>query len=83
MAEFNIRNKLLTQNLFKQDYWFHKLHKTFFQNYIADTIWYINSMLDLNLSWAGTFYGDLVYRLKKIVGTNIFSVQFIQIFFSL
>ena len=24
------------------------------------------------------FYGDLVYKLKKIVGTNIFSSQFIK-----
>ena len=26
------------------------------------------------------FYGDLVYELKKIVGSNNFSVQFIKIF---
>ena len=25
------------------------------------------------------FYGDLVYKLKKIVGSNIFSAQFIKI----
>ena len=25
------------------------------------------------------FYGDLVYRLKEIVGSNIFSAQFIKI----
>ena len=25
------------------------------------------------------FYGDIVYKLKKIVGSNIFSVQFIRI----
>ena len=25
------------------------------------------------------FYGDLVYKLKKIVGTNTFSAQFIKI----
>ena len=27
------------------------------------------------------FYGDLVYKLKKIVGTNNFSAQFIKIIF--
>ena len=40
--------------------------------------------LDLNLSCAKDFlepefYGDLVYRLKKIVGSDNFSVQFIRI----
>ena len=25
------------------------------------------------------FYGDLVYKLNKIVGSNIFSVQFIKV----
>ena len=29
------------------------------------------------------FYGDLVYRLKKIVGSNNFSAQFIKINFPL
>ena len=27
------------------------------------------------------FYGDLVYRLKKIIGSNNFSMQFIEIIF--
>ena len=45
-------------------------------------IWYLNSILDLNLSSAKDFqnlYGDLVYKLKKIVGSNNFSAQFIKI----
>ena len=38
----------------------------------------------LNLScakdfWNLKFYGDLVYKLKKIVGSNYFSAQFIKI----
>ena len=39
-------------------------------------------MSDLNLSCARDFqkqfYGDLVYKLKKIVGIYDFSVQFIE-----
>ena len=40
-------------------------------------IWYLNSKLDLNLSCAKDFpnrefYGDLVYKLKKIIGSNNF-----------
>ena len=52
---------------------------------MADTmIWYLNSISDLSLSCARdlqsqSFYGDLVYKLKKIVSTNYFSAQFIEI----
>ena len=42
--------------------------------------WYLNFKLDLNLSCTKVRYDDLVYKLKKIVGTNIFSAQFIKIF---
>ena len=38
----------------------------------------IKSLLRQGLS-EPEFYGDLVYRLKKIVGSNIFSAQFIKI----
>ena len=46
-------------------------------------IWFLNSKLDLNLSCAKDFrnlilYGDLVYKLRKIVGSNNFSAQFIK-----
>ena len=37
VADFNIRNKLLTQKLLKQGYWNHKLRK-FFLNFIDDTM---------------------------------------------
>ena len=40
-------------------------------------------MLDLNLLYQELakpeFYGDLVYKMKKIVGSNNFSAQFIKI----
>ena len=38
VADFNTRNKLLTQKLHKQGYWYHKLRKTFSKNFIVDTI---------------------------------------------
>ena len=42
-----------------------------------------NGYIDLNLLCQGLsepdFYGDLVYKLKKIVGSNNFSAQFIKI----
>ena len=37
VADFNTRNKLLTHNLLKQGYQYHKLHKNF-QNFIDDTM---------------------------------------------
>ena len=45
---------------------------------------YQTRKLDLNLSCAKdlsepNFYGDLVYKLKKIVGSDNFSAQFIKI----
>ena len=39
---------------------------------------YFKSLLHQRLS-EPEFYGDLVYRLKKIVGCNNFSVEFIKI----
>ena len=37
VADFNTRNKLLTQKLLKQGYWYQKLRKTF-SNFIDDTM---------------------------------------------
>ena len=38
VADFNTWNKLLTQKLLKQGCRYHKLRKTFFQNFIDDTM---------------------------------------------
>ena len=54
----------------KQGYRYHKLRKTFSIG--------LKSLLRKGLS-EPDFYGDLVYRLKKIVGSNNFSAQFIKI----
>ena len=64
----NTRNKLLTQNLLKQGYRYHKLHKTFsnFYSQYYDLISKfqvgIKSLLRQGLS-EPEFYGDLVYKL--------------------
>ena len=84
VADFNTCNKLLTQKLLKQGYWYHKLRKTFSKFYrryfdlISKFQVGIKSGLRQGLS-EPDFYGDLVYKLKKIVGSNNFSVQFIKI----
>ena len=86
VADFNTRNKLLTQKHLKQGYWYHKLRKTFsiFYRQYFDLISKfqvgLKSHLRQRLS-EPDFYGDLVYKLKNIVGSNNFSAQFIKIFF--
>ena len=80
----NIGNKLLTQKLLKQGHRYHKLHKTFSKFYrrsydfISKFQVGLKSLLRQGLS-EPDFYGDLVYKLMKIVGSNNFSAQFIKI----
>ena len=68
-----------------QDYWYHELRKTFSKFYrryydlICKFQVGLKSLLGQGLS-EPDFYGDLVYKLKKIVGSNnFFSAQFIKI----
>ena len=84
VTDFNTCNKLLTQKLLKQGYRYHKLRKTFSKFYrryfdlISKFQVGLKSLLRQGLS-EPDFYGDLVYKLKKIVGSNNFSAQFIKI----
>ena len=84
VVDTNTRNKLLTQKLLKQGYRYHKLRKTFLKFYrryydlISKFQVGLKSLLRQGLS-EPDFYGDLVYKLKKIVGSNNFSAQFIKI----
>ena len=84
VTDFNNRNKLLTQKLLKQGYRYHKLRKTVSKFYrrqydlISKFQVGLKSLLGQGLS-EPEFYGDLVYELKKIVGSYHFSAQFIKI----
>ena len=84
ITDFNTRNKLLAQKLLKQGYQYHKLRKTFSKFYrryydlISKFQVGLKSLSRQGLS-EPEFYGDLVYKLKKIVGSNKFSAQFIKI----
>ena len=83
-ADFNTRNKLSTKKPLKQGYWYHKLRKTFSKFYrrnfdlISKFQVGLKSLMRQGLS-EPDFYGDLLYKLKKIVGSNNFSAQFIKI----
>ena len=84
VADFNTRNKLLAQKLLKQGHRCHKIHKPFSKFYrryydsISKFQVGLRSLLRQGLL-ESDFYGDLVYKLKKIVGSNNFSAQFIKI----
>ena len=84
ITDFNTCNKLLTQKLLKQGYRYHKLCKTFSKFYrryydlLSKFQVGLKSLLRHGLS-EPKFYGDLVFALKKIVGSNNFSAQFIKI----
>ena len=81
VADFN---KLLTQKPLKQGYWYHQLRKTFSKfnrRYYDLTSKFqvgLKSLLRQGLL-EPEFYGDLVYKLKKTVGSNKFLAQFIKI----
>ena len=79
VADFNTRNKLLTQKLLKQGYLYHKPRKTFSKFYrryydlISKFQIGLKSLLHQGLLEL-EFFGDLVYKLKKSVGSNIFQI---------
>ena len=74
----------LAQKLLKQGYRYHKLRKTFSKFYrryhdlISKFQIGLKSLFRQEHS-EPEFYCDLVYKLKKIVGSNNFSAQFIKI----
>ena len=83
-TDFNTRNKLLTQKLLKQGCPYHKLCKTFSKFYrrYCDLISKFQVGLKSLLCQGPSepeFYGDLVNKLKKIVGSNNFSALLIKI----
>ena len=75
VTDFNIQIKLLTQKLLKQGYRYHKLLSKFYRRYydlISIFKVGLKSLLLQGLS-EPEFYGDLVNKLKKIIGSNNFS----------
>ena len=73
VADFNARNKCLTAKLLQQDYRYHKLRKTFSKFYhihyelISKYNVGLKTLLREGLS-EPEFYGDLVYKFKKLIG---------------
>ena len=84
VTDFNTRGGLLTQKLLRRGYRCHGLRKTFSKFYrryfdlISKFQVGLRSLLRQGLS-EPDFYGGLVCGLKRIVGSNNFSAQFIKI----
>ena len=83
VVDFNARNKCLTAKLLQQGYRYHKLRKTFPKFYrrhyelVSKFNVGLKTLLHQGLS-EPEFYGDLVYKFKKIVGRADFSDQFVR-----
>ena len=82
--DFNTRNKCLNAKLLKQGYRYHKLRKAlskfYRRHYELNSKFNVGlkSLLHQDLS-ESEFYGDLVYKFKKIKGITDFSDQFRKI----
>ena len=75
--DFNTRNKVLTAKLLRQGYRYHKLRKAFSKFYRRhfDIVSKYNVELKtpfLQGLSEPEFYGDLVYKFRKIIGKMIF-----------
>ena len=84
VTDFNIRNISVTVKILQQGYRYHKLRKTFYKFYrrhyelVSKFSVGLKTLLHQGLS-EPEFYGDLVYKFKKIVGRADFADQFRQI----
>ena len=82
--DFNNRNLSLTAKLLKQGYIYHRVRKAFSEfchrhsKIIVKYSIGLKTLLQQGIS-EPTFYGDLVYKFKRIVGKPNFSDQFKKI----
>ena len=82
--DLNTRNKVLTAKLLRQGYRYHKLRKAFSKFYrrhfdiVSKYNVGLKTLLLQGLS-EPKFYGDLVYKFRKIIGKNDFPYHFKKI----
>ena len=81
LNDFNYRNKALTAKLLRQGYRYFKVRKAFSKFYRRHSALLekyrvsLKTLLQQGIS-EPEFYGDLVYRFRKVVGKSNFSEQF-------
>ena len=84
VGDFNTRNKVLTANLLRQGYRYHKIRKAFSKFYrrhfdiVSKYNVELKRLLLEGLS-EPEFYGDFVYKFRKIIGKNDFPYHFKKI----
>ena len=83
VKEFNDRNKQITCKLLRQGYRYHKLriHFAKFYHRNGDLVEKYNTCLKTLLQQGIThpeFYGDVIYRLRKMVGSDSFRDRFVK-----
>ena len=82
--DFNTRNKVLTAKFLRQGYRYHKIRKAFSKFYrrhfdiVSKYNVGLKTLLLEGLS-EPEFYGDLVYKFRKIIGKNDFPYHFKKI----
>ena len=82
--DFNTRNKVLTAKLLRQGYRYHKIRKAFLKFYrrrfdiVSNYNVGLKTLLLEGLS-EPEFYGDLVYKFRKIIGKKYFPYHFKKI----
>ena len=82
--DFNTRNKVLTAKLRRQGYRYHKISKAFSKFYrlhfdkVSNYKVGLKTLLLEGLS-EPEFYGNLVYKIRKIIGKNDFPYHFKKI----
>ena len=80
----NTRNKVLTEKLLRQGYRYHKIRKAFSKFYrrhfdiVSKYNVGLKRLLQEGLS-EPEFYGNLVYKFRKIIGKNDFPYHFKKI----
>ena len=83
VEDFNMRNISITSKLLRQGYRYHKLRKTFAKFYYRNPLLLdkynsnLKTLLRQGLSQPD-FYGDVIYKLRKILGHNHFNTLFVK-----
>ena len=78
--DFNTRNRVLTAKLLRQGYRYHKIHKAFSKFYrrhfdiVSKYNIGLKTLLLQGLS-EPEFYGEFVYKFRKIIGKNCYEIK--------
>ena len=84
VEDFNLRNRTITEKLLTQGYRFHKLRKTFAKFYhrnldlVRKYRCNMKTLMQQGISHP-EFYGDVIYKLRKIVGHTNFQPLFSKV----